>query len=80
MIRSVTQRCKRAPAAEHWVVRSTPVARTGESPPSLNYSDESIQTGPTSVRFLITGANSGGSIAVIEFMIPAGVRQALSKL
>jgi len=40
----------------------------------LNPSDESIQAGPTTVRFLITGADSGGSIAVFEFMVPAGKR------
>lgn len=42
--------------------------------PSLNPSDESIQAGPTTIRFLITGADSGGSIAVFEFMVPAGKR------
>ena len=42
--------------------------------PSLNPSDESIQAGPTTIRFLITGADSGGSIAVFEFMLPAGKR------
>ena len=44
------------------------------SPPRLNPSDETVQAGPTAIRFLVTGADSGGSVAVFEFMVPAGKR------
>lgn len=47
---------------------------TQASRPRLNPSDETIQAGPTTLRFLITGEDSGGSIAVFEFMVPAGKR------
>jgi quercetin dioxygenase-like cupin family protein len=40
----------------------------------INPSDETIQAGPVTIRFLITGEDSGGSIAVFEFMVPAGKR------
>ena len=40
----------------------------------LNPSDETIQAGPVTLRFLVTGEDSGGSIAVFEFMVPAGKR------
>ena len=42
--------------------------------PRLNPSDETIQAGPTTIRFLVTGDDSGGSVAVFEFMLPAGKR------
>src|SRR4051812_2477355 len=40
--------------------------------PRLNPSDEIIQAGPVTLRFLVTGSDSGGSVAVFEFMVPAG--------
>ena len=40
----------------------------------LNPSDETIQVGTVTIRFLVTGEDSGGSIAVFEFMVPAGMR------
>ena len=43
-------------------------------PPRLNPSDETIQVGPTTIRFLLTGEDTGGSTAVFEFMVPAGER------
>ena len=42
--------------------------------PRLNPSVETIQAGPVTLRFLVTGEDSGGSIAVFEFMVPAGKR------
>ena len=44
------------------------------SHPCLNPSDETVQAGPVAMRFLVTGEDSGGSIAVFEFMVPAGQR------
>jgi quercetin dioxygenase-like cupin family protein len=40
----------------------------------LNPSDETIQAGPVTLRFLVTGEDSGGSIAIFEFVVPAGKR------
>jgi quercetin dioxygenase-like cupin family protein len=40
----------------------------------LNPADETLQVGPTTIRFLLTGEDTGGSNAVFEFMVPAGKR------
>ena len=45
------------------------------SPMRLDPSDETIQAGPISIRFLVTGEDSNGSIAVFEFYVPAGQRR-----
>jgi quercetin dioxygenase-like cupin family protein len=42
----------------------------------VNSSDETIHLGPLAVRFLITGAEAGGSIALFELTVPAGQRLA----
>ena len=42
----------------------------------VNPSDEVIRLGPLTVRFLITGENSSGSIAVFEVMVPGAQRLA----
>jgi quercetin dioxygenase-like cupin family protein len=42
----------------------------------VNPSDEAIRLGSLTVRFLITGENSSGSIAAFEVMVPAGQRLA----
>jgi quercetin dioxygenase-like cupin family protein len=42
----------------------------------VNPSDETISLGPLAVRFLITGADAGGSIALFELTVPAGQRRA----
>jgi quercetin dioxygenase-like cupin family protein len=39
-----------------------------------NPSDETIELGPLSVRFLVTGERSGGSVAAFELTVPAGQR------
>lgn len=39
-----------------------------------NPSDENITIGPLAIRFLLTGGNSGGSIAAFEVQVPAGER------
>ncbi len=39
-----------------------------------NPADETIRLGPLTVRFLLTGENSGGSVAVFELVVPAGQR------
>ncbi len=40
----------------------------------VNPSDETIRLGPLAVRFLITGENSSGTVAVFEVVVPAGQR------
>lgn len=40
----------------------------------LNPADETIQMGVTQVHFLVTGAESNGSVATLELTIPAGAR------
>jgi quercetin dioxygenase-like cupin family protein len=42
----------------------------------INPADETIRLGPLSVRFLITGENSSGSIAAFELFVPAAQRLA----
>lgn len=40
----------------------------------VNPADETIRLGPLVVRFLVTGENSAGTVAVFEVVIPAGQR------
>jgi quercetin dioxygenase-like cupin family protein len=47
-----------------------------QSPLVINPSDETIALGPLTVRFLLTGANSGGSIAGFELTVDGGHRLA----
>jgi quercetin dioxygenase-like cupin family protein len=42
----------------------------------VNPSDETIRIGPLAVRFLITGADAGDSIALFELTVPAAQRLA----
>jgi quercetin dioxygenase-like cupin family protein len=42
----------------------------------VNASEETIQIGPIRIRFLLTGDDSGGSVSVFEFFVPAGERLA----
>ena len=42
----------------------------------VNPSEEAIRIGPLTVRFLITGENSNGSIATFEVVVPCGQRLA----
>ena len=42
----------------------------------VNPSDETIRLGPLTVRFLITGEQASGSIAVFEVTVPGGQRLA----
>jgi len=44
--------------------------------PRINPSDEAVRLGPLTVRFLITGENSGGSVAAFELIIPGAQRLA----
>ena len=39
----------------------------------INPAEESIQLGPLTVRFLVTGDNSNGTIATFELFVPAKV-------
>jgi len=41
-----------------------------------NPSDETIRLGPLEVRFLVTGEDSGGSVAAFELIVPAAQRLA----
>ena len=41
---------------------------------TVNPSDETIRLGPLTVRFLLTGDNSTGSIAAFEVFVPAAQR------
>src|SRR4051794_36057403 len=41
---------------------------------NANPSDETIRIGPLSVRFLLTGDNSNGSIAAFELIVPGSER------
>ena len=52
------------------------MARLSVDHPPVNPSDESIRLGPLVVRFLITGGDSGGSIAAFELTVPASQRLA----
>lgn len=40
----------------------------------VNPADETIRLGPLEVRFLVTGENSAGSVAVFEVVVPGGQR------
>jgi quercetin dioxygenase-like cupin family protein len=40
----------------------------------VNPAEETIRLGPLAVRFLVTGENSGGTVAVFEILVPAGQR------
>lgn len=42
----------------------------------VNPSDETIRIGPLAVRFLITGEDASGSVAVFELTVPATARLA----
>ena len=44
--------------------------------PSIDPSDETIRIGPLSVRFLITGDDSSGSVAAFELVVPGDQRLA----
>ena len=44
------------------------------APVDVNPSDEMIHLGPLAVRFLVTGADATGSIAVFELAVPAAQR------
>src|SRR3954471_9496212 len=43
---------------------------------SVNPSDETIDFGPLTVRFLVTGHHSSGSLAAFELLVRAGQRLA----
>jgi quercetin dioxygenase-like cupin family protein len=42
----------------------------------VNPSEETIRLGPLAVRFLLSGANSTGSVAAFEVIVPGGQRLA----
>jgi hypothetical protein len=46
------------------------------TPTTVNPSEETITIGPLSVRFLLTGGDTNGSVSVFEVMVPAGQKLA----
>jgi quercetin dioxygenase-like cupin family protein len=46
------------------------------TPVRVNPSDETIRIGPIGVRFLVTGDDASGSVAVFELTVPAAQRLA----
>ena len=44
--------------------------------PRINPADETIRLGPLTVRFLVTGENSAGTIAAFEVVVPGAQRLA----
>jgi quercetin dioxygenase-like cupin family protein len=46
------------------------------SMPAVNPSEEAINIGPLSIRFLLTGKETSGSASVFEVMVPAGEKLA----
>src|SRR5579872_4483758 len=42
----------------------------------IDPADEAIRVGPLTLRFLVTGAQSSGSVAAFEVSVPAGQRLA----
>ena len=40
----------------------------------VNPADETIRVGPLAIRFLLTGQESSGSIAVFEMVVPGAQR------
>jgi quercetin dioxygenase-like cupin family protein len=50
--------------------------RTPTTDVHVNPSDETIRLGPLAVRFLITGEDASGSVALFELMVPAAQRLA----
>lgn len=42
--------------------------------PLVSPAEETIKVGPLTVRFLLTGENSSGSVAIFELLVPGGQR------
>lgn len=42
--------------------------------PCVNPAEETIRVGPIEIRFLVTGEQSSGSVAVFEVVVPSGQR------
>src|SRR5436305_13075527 len=42
----------------------------------VNASEETIKIGPLGIRFLLTGADSSGSVSVFEVLVPVGQKLA----
>lgn len=47
---------------------------TSQTGPHINPSDETIKLGPLAVRFLVTGEDASGSVALFELTVPGGQR------
>ncbi len=51
-------------------------SRAAAGPLKINPSEETIRIGPLAVRFVVTGMNSSGSLAVFELSVPGRQRLA----
>jgi len=63
----MTHPAARAPENAKELAQSQPLA-------AINPAEETIRLGPLSVRFLVTGPNSSGSLAAFEMMVPGRQR------
>jgi quercetin dioxygenase-like cupin family protein len=73
--RGLLGRATAATAATILMPLAGPVcAQAGTAPLQINPAEETIRLGPLSVRFLVTGRNSSGSVAAFEMMVPGRQR------
>lgn len=73
--RGLLGRAMAASAATILMPLAGPVcAQTATGPLQINPAEETIRLGPLSVRFLVTGRNSSGSLAAFEMMVPGRQR------
>jgi len=73
--RGLLGRAMAASAATILMPLAGPVgAQAVTGPLQINPAEETIRLGPLSVRFLVTGRNSSGSLAAFEMMVPARQR------
>ena len=68
----VVRRERQAPHTASKIRNQGDTVPPQSAPQRINPSDETIQAGPVTIRFLLTGEDSGGSVAAFEFMVPAG--------
>jgi quercetin dioxygenase-like cupin family protein len=73
--RGLLGRAMAASAATILMPLAGPVgAGAATGPLQINPAEETIRLGPLSVRFLVTGRNSSGSLAAFEMMVPGRQR------
>jgi quercetin dioxygenase-like cupin family protein len=73
--RGLLGRAMAATAATILMPLASPLgAQAATGPLQINPAEETIRLGPLSVRFLVTGRNSSGSLAAFEMMVPGRQR------